>query len=222
MTQGYRHTGGKGCSKTKGTRRGIGVWERFGYLPRAGGGGAEGLIAQNFTQITGADTGFPEGGISQAAAGNAPPPLDIVCVTSFALRKIEKHPPPTIAAAPKKGPPLTKKLSCPKAHKHPPPLGGGGAAAPPPLPPPASYAYAQGCDSWQATRRLSCRMQTPEWDKNTWVDTEYTLIRNNSVALPIRLFILAEQILGIRHCITHIQPETLCSTFGFAMLSSGY
>ena len=27
-----------------------------------GGGGAEGLIAQNFTQITGADTGFPEGG----------------------------------------------------------------------------------------------------------------------------------------------------------------
>ena len=24
--------------------------------------GAEGLIAQNFTQITGADTGFPEGG----------------------------------------------------------------------------------------------------------------------------------------------------------------
>ena len=34
-------------------------------------GGAEGLTAQNFTQITGADTGFPEGGgISQA-----PPPL---------------------------------------------------------------------------------------------------------------------------------------------------
>ena len=25
-------------------------------------GGAEGLIAQNFTQITGADTGFPEEG----------------------------------------------------------------------------------------------------------------------------------------------------------------
>ena len=25
-------------------------------------GGAEGLTAQNFTQITGADTGFPEGG----------------------------------------------------------------------------------------------------------------------------------------------------------------
>ena len=63
------------------------------------GGGAEGLIAQNFTQITGADTGFPEGGISQAPP---PLPLDIVCVTSFALRKIEKHPPPTIAAAPKK------------------------------------------------------------------------------------------------------------------------
>ena len=51
-------------------------------------GGAEGLIAQNITQITGPDTGFPEGGISQAP----PPPLDIVCVTSFALRKIEKHP----------------------------------------------------------------------------------------------------------------------------------
>ena len=33
-------------------------------------GGAAGLIAQNVTQITGADTGFPEGGISQA-----PPPL---------------------------------------------------------------------------------------------------------------------------------------------------
>ena len=31
------------------------------------GGGAEGMIARNFTQITGADTGFPEGGgISQA------------------------------------------------------------------------------------------------------------------------------------------------------------
>ena len=75
-------------------------------------GGAEGLIAQNFTQITGADTGFPEGGISQAPPPlghclrdvhkHPPPPLDIVCVTSSALRKIEKHPPPTIAAAPKK------------------------------------------------------------------------------------------------------------------------
>ena len=51
-------------------------------------GGAEGLIAQNFTQITGADTGFPEGGDFTST----PPPLDIVCVTSFALRKIEKHP----------------------------------------------------------------------------------------------------------------------------------
>ena len=63
-----------------------------------GGGAEEGLIAQHFTQITGADTGFPEGGISQAP----PPPLDIVRVTSSALQKIEKHPPPTIAAAQKK------------------------------------------------------------------------------------------------------------------------
>ena len=88
-------------------------------------GGAEGLTAQNFTQIT----GFPEGGgISQAPPplghclrdvirppengklrntptlghSQAPPPLDIVRVTSSALRKIEKHPPPTIAAAQKK------------------------------------------------------------------------------------------------------------------------
>ena len=60
-------------------------------------GGAEGLIAQNITQITGADTGFPEGGDFTST-----PPLDIVCVTSSALRKIEKHPPPTIAAAQKK------------------------------------------------------------------------------------------------------------------------
>ena len=88
-------------------------------------GGAEGLTAQNFTQITGADTGFPEGGgISQAPAPldivvtsfalrkiekhphswtfTSTPPLDIVRVTSSALRKIEKHPPPTIAAAQKK------------------------------------------------------------------------------------------------------------------------
>ena len=83
-------------------------------------GGAEGLTAQNFTQITGADTGFPEGGgISQA-----PAPLDIVRVTSSALRKIEKHPPPTIAAAQK------KDRRCPKnwvAQK----LGG----LQPPLPP---------------------------------------------------------------------------------------
>ena len=41
----------------------------MGTLWLGGGGGAEGLIAQNFTQITGTDTGFPEGGISQA-----PPP----------------------------------------------------------------------------------------------------------------------------------------------------
>ena len=93
-------------------------------------GGAEGLIAQNFTQITGVDTGFPEGGDFH----KHPPPLDIVCVTSFALRKIEKHPPPTIAAAQK------KDRRCPKnwvAQK----LGGG--CSPPPCPP-ASYAYA--CD----------------------------------------------------------------------------
>ena len=87
-------------------------------------GGAEGLIAQNFTQITGADrpTGFPEGGDFTST----PPPLGIVCVTSSALRKIEKHPPPTIAAAQK------KDRRCPKnwvAQKL------GGAAAPPAPPP---------------------------------------------------------------------------------------
>ena len=49
------------------------------------------------------------------------PPLDIVRVTSSALRKIEKHP-SHHCCCPKKGPPLPKKLSCPKA---------GGAAAPP-------------------------------------------------------------------------------------------
>ena len=62
------------------------------------GGGAEGLIVQNFTQITGADTGFPEGGGDFTST----PTLGIVRVTSSALRKIEKHPPPTIAAAQKK------------------------------------------------------------------------------------------------------------------------
>ena len=83
-------------------------------------GGAEGLIAQNFTQITGADTGFPE-----------PPLLDIhkhpplVRVTSSALRKIEKHPPPTIAAAQKRTA-AAQKTELPKSW-------GGGAAAP--LPP---------------------------------------------------------------------------------------
>ena len=110
-------------------------------------GGAAGLIARNFTQITGADTGFPEGwGWRHSQAPplghcphdvirppenwktpplldiHKPPPLDIVCVTSSALRKIEKHPPSHHCCSPKKGPPLPKKLSCPKA---------GGAAAPP-------------------------------------------------------------------------------------------
>ena len=112
-------------------------------------GGAEGLIAQNFTQITGADTGFPEGGdfTSTPRLGivcvtsfalrkiekhppswtfTSTPPLDIVRVTSSALQKIEKHPPPTIAAAQK------KDRRCPKnwvAQKL------GGAAAPPAPPP---------------------------------------------------------------------------------------
>ena len=125
------------------------LWAYGNALVR-GGGRIRGLIAQNFTQITGADTGFPQGGDFTST----PPPLDIVCVTSFALRKIEKHPhswtftstPPPLGhcprdvirppgnwktppshhcCCPKKGPPLPKRLSCPKA---------GGAAAP--LPPP--------------------------------------------------------------------------------------
>ena len=88
-------------------------------------GGAEGLIAQNFTQITGADTGFPEGGDFTST----PPPLDIVRVTSSTLRKIEKHPPPTIAAAQKRTA-AAQKTELPKSW--------GGLQ--PPLPP-ASYAY---------------------------------------------------------------------------------
>ena len=39
----------------------------------------------------GADTGFPEGGGGEDIHKH-PPPLDIVRVTSSALRKIEKHP----------------------------------------------------------------------------------------------------------------------------------
>ena len=38
------------------------------------GGGAEGLIARNFTQITGADTGFPEGGGGGEDIHKHPPP----------------------------------------------------------------------------------------------------------------------------------------------------
>ena len=42
---------------------------------------------------TGADTGFPEG-VGVKTFTSTPPPLDIVRVTSSALRKIEKHPHP--------------------------------------------------------------------------------------------------------------------------------
>ena len=65
-----------------------------------GGGGGRGVDWPKF--YTDNRRGYIDflkggGGISQAH-----PPLDIVCVTSSALRKIEKHPPPTIAAAQKK------------------------------------------------------------------------------------------------------------------------
>ena len=104
-------------------------------------GGAEGLIARNFTF----HKGFHKTFTSTPPLGHCPrdvirppenwktpplldihkhPPLDIVRVTSSALRKIEKHPPPTIAAAQK------KDRRCPKnwvAQK----LGG----LQPPLPP---------------------------------------------------------------------------------------
>ena len=56
-------------------------------------GGQRGWFARNFAQITGADTGFPEGGGGGEDIPQAHTPLDIVCVTSSALRKIEKHPP---------------------------------------------------------------------------------------------------------------------------------
>ena len=65
-------------------------------------------------------------------------PLDIVRVTSSALRKIEKHPPPTIAAAQK------KDRRCPKnwvAQK----LGGGAAAPPAPPPHTPMGSYRCGC-----------------------------------------------------------------------------
>ena len=39
-----------------------------------------------------ADTGFPEGGGGGEDIHKHPPPLDIVRVTSSAMRKIEKHP----------------------------------------------------------------------------------------------------------------------------------
>ena len=121
-------------------------------------GGAEGLIAQNCTQITGADTGFPEGGDFTST----PPPLDIVCVKSFALRKIEKHGSPLLDIHKHPPPPLdivrVTSSALRKIEKHPPPLpplllpqkrtaaaqktelpkSWGGCSPPAP---PASYAY---------------------------------------------------------------------------------
>ena len=119
-------------------------------------GGQRGWFARNFTQITGADTGFPEGGGLKTFT-STPPPLDIVCVTSSALRKIEKHPhswtftstPPWTLSAwrhPPSGelkntppPPLLlpqKRTAAAQKTELPKSWGGGGCS------PPGPYAYA--------------------------------------------------------------------------------
>ena len=51
-------------------------------------------IFERGASISGADTGFPEGGGGggEDIHKHPPPPLDIVRVTSSVLRKIEKHP----------------------------------------------------------------------------------------------------------------------------------
>ena len=57
-----------------------------------GGGGAEGLIARNFTQITGADTGFPEGEGGEDIHKHTPLghcPRDVIRPPE----KLKKHPP---------------------------------------------------------------------------------------------------------------------------------
>ena len=56
------------------------------------GGGGRGVDLPEIIQITGADTVFPEGRGGEDIPQQTHPPLDIVCVTSSALRKIEKHP----------------------------------------------------------------------------------------------------------------------------------
>ena len=104
-----------------------------------GGGGAEGLIAQNFTHTTGADTGFPEGG---GGFHKHPPPLDIVCVTSFALRKLKNT--PTLGHS--QAPPLghcPRDVICPPENTPLPPLllpQKKDRRCPKNSPPPASYA----------------------------------------------------------------------------------
>ena len=61
--------------------------------PGVEGGGSELGWVEHYT---GADTGFPGGGGGWGGGEDIhkhhPPPLDIVRVTSSALRKIEKHP----------------------------------------------------------------------------------------------------------------------------------
>ena len=88
-------------------------------------GGQRGWFARNFTQITGADTGFPEGG--GVKTFHKHPPLDIVCVTSSALRKIEKHPHSWTLSAWRhhKHPPWTLPV-----WRHPHSKGGGGVIGP--------------------------------------------------------------------------------------------
>ena len=97
-------------------------------------GGAEGLIAQNFTQITGADTGFPEGG---DFTSTPPPPWTLSAWRHPPSGKMKNTPlpPPTIAAAQKRTA-AAQKTELPKSW--------GGGLQPPPAPPPASYAYAAG------------------------------------------------------------------------------
>ena len=94
-------------------------------------GGVEGLIAQNFTQITGADTGFPEGG---DFTSTPPPPWTLSAWRHSPSGKLKNTPLPPLLL-PKKRTAAAQKTELPKSW---------GAAAPPPPappPPPASYAY---------------------------------------------------------------------------------
>ena len=87
-------------------------------------GGAEGLIAQNFTQITGADTGFPEGGDFTST----PPPWTLSAWRHPPSGKLKNTPLPPLLL-PKKRTTAAQKTELPKS------WGGGGAAAPPAPPP---------------------------------------------------------------------------------------
>ena len=89
-------------------------------------GGAEGLTAQNFTQITGADTGFPEGG---GDFTSTPPPWTLSAWRHPPSGKLKNTPLPPLLL-PKKRTAAAQKTELPKSW---------GVCSPPC--PPASYAY---------------------------------------------------------------------------------